>query len=453
MNVPSAGITVRLASLLDGIPASVAFLPVASSTMVAQDRARYTMTKCGGPQIVQVIGVDAGGSYILGPGAPASSLTTSSRQLTILPASRTSQNTFVVTRPISSASSSASLTAMVTPLAASGGTPVSETVPVTLKGGRGICGVWTSWPLKKGSIPEYIVSGPDKALWFTENGSGKIGRITTTGSITNEYPIPTVSSHPEGITVGPDGAIWFAEFYGNKVGRITTAGTMTEYPVNDYQEDYTGMAAKSIVFAKDSRLFITGILTSNYGDDAALAAMNINGSYSSETFAILNDAPNQITRAPNGSSSLWFTTGFGIARTTLGGTITQLQIGALPDPCLGPDYEGITAGPDGAIWYTDANCGAINRQPTNLTAGTTYKVSEWAAPWGITTGPDGALWFAESSGLPGTIGKIGRITTDGVITEYPTEGDSVTYGVTLGPDGALWFTEFTKNGDRIGRLQ
>jgi streptogramin lyase len=34
---------------------------------------------------------------------------------------------------------------------------------------------------------------------------------------------------------------------------------------------------------------------------------------------------------------------------------------------------------------------------------------------GITAGPDGALWFAEAS-----TSKIGRITTAGVVTEFPT---------------------------------
>jgi streptogramin lyase len=37
-----------------------------------------------------------------------------------------------------------------------------------------------------------------------------------------------------------------------------------------------------------------------------------------------------------------------------------------------------------------------------------------SSPAGIALGPDGALWFTEQSG-----NKIGRITTDGTITEYP----------------------------------
>ena len=41
----------------------------------------------------------------------------------------------------------------------------------------------------------------------------------------------------------------------------------------------------------------------------------------------------------------------------------------------------------------------------------------FSGPLGITAGPDGALWFTEA-GTGGT-SKIGRITTAGAITEFP----------------------------------
>src|SRR5947209_2712050 len=58
-------------------------------------------------------------------------------------------------------------------------------------------------------------------------------------------------------------------------------------------------------------------------------------------------------------------------------------------------------------------------------------------PAQITAGPDGALWFTES-----TANKLGRITTSGTFTEYavPT-ANAGPAGITVGPDGALWFTE------------
>jgi virginiamycin B lyase len=90
------------------------------------------------------------------------------------------------------------------------------------------------------SFPIYITAGPDGALWFAENNGNKIGRITTAGAVT-EYPIPTSRSSPGTIAAGPDGALWFTEggsfniqtgAVPGKIGRITTAGAVTaEYPL------------------------------------------------------------------------------------------------------------------------------------------------------------------------------------------------------------------------------
>ena len=86
-----------------------------------------------------------------------------------------------------------------------------------------------------------IVSGPDGALWFTEQSRG-IGRITTDGSIT-EFAVPTLNSQPYGIAAGPDGSLWFTEFAGNAIGRITPAGIVTEFAVPTAGSNPSGIAA------------------------------------------------------------------------------------------------------------------------------------------------------------------------------------------------------------------
>jgi hypothetical protein len=50
-----------------------------------------------------------------------------------------------------------------------------------------------------------------------------------------EYAIPTGGSQPIGITAGPDGNLWFTELSGNKIGKITTSGTITEFPAGGSQ--------------------------------------------------------------------------------------------------------------------------------------------------------------------------------------------------------------------------
>ena len=68
--------------------------------------------------------------------------------------------------------------------------------------------------------------------------------------------------------------------------------------------------------------------------------------------------------------------------------------------------------------------------------------SNGSGPTSITAGPDGALWFPESNEDYFTH-TLGRITTDGVITEFDVPALNINYSsaITTGPDGALWFTD------------
>ena len=105
-------------------------------------------------------------------------------------------------------------------------------------------------------------------------------------------------------------------------------------------------------------------------------------------------------------------------------------------PTSGAEPEGITAGSDGALWFTEAVGNKIGRITTAGTI-TEYPIpTSDSHPRTITNGSDGALWFAELFG-----NNIGRISTSGTITEYSIPStDSFPTNITAGPDGALWFT-------------
>ena len=109
--------------------------------------------------------------------------------------------------------------------------------------------------------------------------------------------------------------------------------------------------------------------------------------------------------------------------------------------------QGITAGPDGNLWFTESSGDRIGRitptgavtEPAGLSAG--------SFPQGITAGPDGNLWFTENGGS-----RIGRITTAGSAIEF-TPGitaSSGPYRITAGPDGNLWFTE--ASGNQVAKI-
>jgi hypothetical protein len=64
----------------------------------------------------------------------------------------------------------------------------------------------------------------------------------------------------------------------------------------------------------------------------------------------------------------------------------------------------------------------------------------------IAAGPDGNLWFTERKA-----NKIGRITPQGVIAEFPVPtADSEPAAICVGPDGNIWFTE--SKAAKVGRL-
>jgi streptogramin lyase len=131
------------------------------------------------------------------------------------------------------------------------------------------------------------------------------------------------------------------------------------------------------------------------------------------------------------------------------GAVNKSAITEYPVPTANSEPESIQLGPDGALWFTETAGNKIGRITT---AGviTEYPLggsAQTGSPWDIVVGPDGALWFTETLGS-----KIGRITTAGVITNQwviPTQ-NSGPRRIVVGPDGAMWFTE--SSGNKIGRI-
>jgi virginiamycin B lyase len=384
------GVPNAVSLTLDGIPASAALVPVPPSTLSGNSNAGFTLSKCTTQtQDVNVVGVDADGNQIVGPGAPSSPALTSDDTAHLAVGTLVPPSTFPLSPPatltsttIPSPGSVVHLTASVTPLSGTGASVVSSKINVTFN--HDICGVLTEYSIPSGGHPSGIAAGSDGALWFTEPANYSIGRMTTSGAIT-EMTTPTAGSGPAGIAAGPNGAMWFAEPNTNAVGRVSN-GSISEFSV----------------------------ITS-----------------SSQPFGITKGPDGNIWFTENGAGQIGSITPDGI-------TIQEFTAPGLSHP------NGITTGPDGHLWFADT----AGKVGNITTAGLTAEESvAGASPSGIVAGPDGALWFAEGFGS----NKIGRVTTDGTIAEYsiPT-ALSDSYGIVAGPDGALWFTEQMTN--KIGRI-
>lgn len=114
--------------------------------------------------------------------------------------------------------------------------------------------------------------------------------------------------------------------------------------------------------------------------------------------------------------------------------------------------NGITAGPDGNLWFTDSGANQIERiTPGGIVMGFPIPTHN-SGPMEITTGLDGNLRFTEN-----TAGRIGRITPTGTITEFSLSlSENGPSGITAGPGGTIWFTAWggnaPNNTDLIGRI-
>ena len=156
------------------------------------------------------------------------------------------------------------------------------------------------------------------------------------------------------------------------------------------------------------------------------------------------DNPQGITAGPDGA--VWFanTDGSSIGRISATGQFTFFTGGGYVSR-----PQDVITGPDGALWYTDYGQNAIGRMTTSgkLTLYTDSTYPYVYDPGAITVGPDGALWFTNGE-------WIGRITTAGNITLYTTPGLTTGFGITAGPDGALWFTGYADgvNATYFGRI-
>lgn len=83
-----------------------------------------------------------------------------------------------------------------------------------------------------GLQPSNLTVGSDGAIWFTSQGAvPSVDRFDPVTHAITTTVLPDANSWPSAIIPGPDGALWFLEPGTQSVGRITTSGVLTETPI------------------------------------------------------------------------------------------------------------------------------------------------------------------------------------------------------------------------------
>lgn len=286
--------------------------------------------------------------------------------------------------------------------------------------------------LSSGTYPWEIVNGPDGALWFVAYGASdpEFGRLTTTGVLT-VYAIPNSGALPQAIAVGPDGRIWSGDASGGSMYAIDP----TTHAVSTYDLSGGGVyGVDGIAAGPDGNLWVTD-------GTGAIDRISTSGALLSQTPVAFGSAPFGIVEGPDGA--MWF----GDAGNGVIGRIDPVTLALQAFPTTGVPVTGVgrlTVGADGALWAAMA-VGGVGRM-TTAGAFTFYPSSPTAPAFGIAAAPDNALWYP-GCGCSGN--SIGRITTGGAESVYDV-GTAEPYDITVGSDGGLWFTDDT---GQIGRIQ
>jgi virginiamycin B lyase len=297
--------------------------------------------------------------------------------------------------------------------------------------------------------PFSIVAGSDGNLWFTETFSKHVGRITPAGAFT-EYSLPAFSTY---IAAEPN-AIWCTTLGVAKVDLTKLAGCDTDS--TKCITVYSGVNGQGIAITPDGGLWL------NQGNGVSRADKSNPSPGTTVLYPTVEHVTTTYAATLGSDGNVWFIElDHYNAQPDHTGRIAKIDVSKLagcstnPSQCIteypvpgGENVVGtwMTAGPDGALWT--AGSGKVNRITT---AGviTQYAAANGSTQSGITSGPDGsggkALWYAGGNKM------IGKVTTSGAVTGIPGPSSfSTPRGITAGPDGNIWFVEITAN--KIARV-
>jgi len=241
------------------------------------------------------------------------------------------------------------------------------------------------------------------------------------------FPIPSSDSQPISITLGPDGNFWFTEQNRSQVARITPDGVITEFltPTFSFPIGITVGPDGNIWFGEGAA-----------GSEGLIAFITPDGQIEEIVFSTSTAAASGIVTGPDGN--IWFT-------DLIGNKIWRLELPSrnptsFPIPTANSSPNDITVGADGNLWFTEG-VGKIGRITTSGII--TEFGSGLSLPFSIASGPDGNIWFTQRFGL-----QLGKITPTGQFTFYPIPNSAEQ--ITPGPGNTLLFTEFGNN--RIAKI-
>ena len=274
-----------------------------------------------------------------------------------------------------------------------------------------------------------LIVGPDKNIWFAGNGFS-IGTVTSTDSVVEfSIPIPSTSSIANPVlpcvgwlasTPADTTGVWFTDFCNDAIGRISTNGSTTvEYPEPTY-----GDPPSSIVAGSGKNLWFLE------GQPQQFASISTSG--------VINEYPIPYGAGATGpivsiAGSLWFpyvSNPVGYYGLFSFKTPTSFQVAQSTVP--GCCFHDTALGPDGNLWMSDDNGGDYL---TSMTPSGTYvsRTPINAPAKFLVTGPDKNIWF--TSGNTIGVNVLNPQTVTATSIAFNMVGEAQTFSASEGGSG------------------
>jgi RHS repeat-associated protein len=296
--------------------------------------------------------------------------------------------------------------------------------------------------------PINITQGPDGRIYYVGSDT-TIDATNLDGTGSFEYSIPSPCPAHD-LTSGPDAAIWFTEPGCNRIGRMTPAGIFTEYPMPDLLHgvpwDIVQGADLNLWFTLSNRSCGTGM-------DCSLTAIArikpADGSISIFVAPSRFGFPSEIALGTDGN--IWFAEpgASSLGRALPDGTITDF-------PGTGGASQ-VAAGADGRLWFSGGSgnaygvmtlTGAVTMYSYPIAVGGSYSTQDLIGP-----APDGNVWFSavkQDVTTVTSVAVLGNISPLGVVQDFPLPPAPnpccarLPAGLALDTLNRVWYTDTTQ---------
>ncbi|HEX6310778.1 MAG TPA: SMP-30/gluconolactonase/LRE family protein [Acidimicrobiia bacterium] len=246
--------------------------------------------------------------------------------------------------------------------------------------------VLQEYDVPAGSRPHDVWVADDGTVWYTAQGSGRLGRLDPTTGETVEIPLGN-GSRPHGVIVGPDEGAWVTDGGLNTIVRVDPASSAVDvFPLPDTHPD-----------------------------------ANLN------------------TATFDGEGVLWFT-GQGGMYGRLDPAVGQVEAFDAP---RGPGPYGITTTPDGSVYY--ASLAGSHTAQVDTATGAATPIDPPTPGQGtrrVWSDSDGRVWSSQWDA--GQVAVYEPAT--GEWTEWRLPGDQPqAYAVYVDDEDVVWLSDFGAN--------